>query len=156
MPPFLPFSNRVLHTDSSAPSCCKWSLVDLVLPVVPVFRGACCLLLEPFQESEPCRGALVSMVRAFCRTQHCCRTARAADVPIPQSAILPLLTPEGKHCYPYPRPSLTVDAVIVAEGEAPPAASLLLIKRKHDPYAGSWALPGGFVDEQEPLDQVRR
>eukprot|EP00887_Chlorella_sp_A99_P000198 scaffold13.g198.t1 len=60
----------------------------------------------------------------------------------------------GSFSYPYPRPSLTVDAVIVAEGERPEDASLLLIKRKHDPFAGAWALPGGFVDENEPLDQA--
>ena len=66
---------------------------------------------------------------------------------------------EGRqqHCYAYPRPSLTVDAVVVA---APPAeqrqqeqgAKLLLIQRKHDPFAGGWALPGGFVDEGESLE----
>ena len=48
-----------------------------------------------------------------------------------------------QHCYPYPRPALTVDAIIVAQ-TAPP--QLLLIQRKHNPFAGSWALPGGFVD----------
>ena len=54
------------------------------------------------------------------------------------------------HTYPYPRPGLTVDAAIVATGTTPP--KLLLIQRKHDPFAGAWALPGGFVDELEPLD----
>lgn len=29
-----------------------------------------------------------------------------------------------------------------------------LLQRKHDPFAGSWALPGGFVDENEPLEQA--
>ena len=29
-----------------------------------------------------------------------------------------------------------------------------LLQRKQDPFAGSWALPGGFVDENEPLEQA--
>lgn len=28
------------------------------------------------------------------------------------------------------------------------------MQRKHDPFAGAWALPGGFVDEHEPLDKA--
>jgi len=43
----------------------------------------------------------------------------------------------------WPRPALTADVVLLA-GKV--AASVLLIKRAHDPFAGSWALPGGFVD----------
>ncbi|PRW32938.1 NUDIX hydrolase [Chlorella sorokiniana] len=61
---------------------------------------------------------------------------------------------EGGHTYKWPRPSLTVDAVIVAAPESGSSAKLLLIQRKHDPFAGAWALPGGFVDENEPLDQA--
>jgi 8-oxo-dGTP diphosphatase len=29
---------------------------------------------------------------------------------------------------------------------------LLLIKRKNDPYKGMWALPGGFVEDDEELE----
>lgn len=28
------------------------------------------------------------------------------------------------------------------------------LQRKHDPCAGQWALPGGFVEEDEPLDKA--
>jgi 8-oxo-dGTP diphosphatase len=45
-------------------------------------------------------------------------------------------------------PALTVDVVALA-GE--PAASVLLIERGGDPFAGSWALPGGFVEGDEGL-----
>lgn len=58
------------------------------------------------------------------------------------------------YSYDYPRPALTVDAVLVTRETAP---RVLLIRRKKDPFAGSWAFPGGFVEENEPLaDAVRR
>ena len=59
-----------------------------------------------------------------------------------------------KHTYEYPRPALTVDVAIVTREARP---RVLLIRRKKDPFAGSWALPGGFVDENERLaDAARR
>ena len=64
-----------------------------------------------------------------------------------------LQTPPPKvlpHTYRYPRPALTVDAVIVAEEAAVP--QLLLIQRKIEPFKDYWALPGGFVNEDESLD----
>jgi 8-oxo-dGTP diphosphatase len=55
---------------------------------------------------------------------------------------------------PYPRPSLTVDVAVVTLETQP---RVLLIQRKADPFAGRWALPGGFVDEDERLmDAARR
>jgi ADP-ribose pyrophosphatase YjhB (NUDIX family) len=34
---------------------------------------------------------------------------------------------------------------------------LLLVRRAHDPYGGTWDLPGGFLEEPEdPLDALRR
>jgi 8-oxo-dGTP diphosphatase len=50
--------------------------------------------------------------------------------------------------YDFPRPALTVDLVLVTLEVKP---RLLLIRRKHEPFAGKWALPGGFVDEGEDL-----
>jgi 8-oxo-dGTP diphosphatase len=54
------------------------------------------------------------------------------------------------HCYPYPRPAVTVDIVIFTV--AGDDLKVLLIQRKHEPFAGRWAIPGGFVDEDEPLE----
>ena len=47
------------------------------------------------------------------------------------------------HCYPYPLPALAVDVVAVTDEPRP---RLLLVERGRPPFAGRWALPGGFVD----------
>lgn len=47
----------------------------------------------------------------------------------------------------YPRPSLTVDVVLLRFHAA--RLQLLLIERKRDPFVGCYALPGGFVDVGE-------
>lgn len=52
------------------------------------------------------------------------------------------------YTYEYPRPSVTVDAVLFQKRET---LEILLIQRKNDPFQGCWALPGGFVDENEGL-----
>lgn len=54
----------------------------------------------------------------------------------------------------YPRPSVTTDAVVFTLREG--RLSLLLIRRGHDPYAGQWALPGGFISPNETLDECAR
>jgi 8-oxo-dGTP diphosphatase len=59
----------------------------------------------------------------------------------------------GKYTYPYPRPAVTVDVVVVTR-ERPPR--VLLIRRKHEPFAGMWAIPGGFVEMDEDLDATAR
>ncbi len=54
--------------------------------------------------------------------------------------------------YAYPRPMLTVDAVVFTQKEG--RRHVLLIERKHEPYAGQWALPGGFVEMEETLSHA--
>jgi 8-oxo-dGTP diphosphatase len=58
-----------------------------------------------------------------------------------------------KHTYDYPRPALTVD-IVIATREARPR--VLLIRRKSEPFAGKWALPGGYVDENERISDAAR
>ncbi len=59
------------------------------------------------------------------------------------------------HTYEYPRPALTVDAVVFGLDETD--LKVLLIQRDLEPFAGRWALPGGFVHVDECLeDAVRR
>ena len=57
---------------------------------------------------------------------------------------------EKPYCYEYPRPSVTVDIVLFHQTGA--GLEVLLIKRRHEPFADHWALPGGFVDENESLE----
>ena len=47
---------------------------------------------------------------------------------------------------------VTVDILIVRTLEI--EQQILLIKRKNNPFKDSWALPGGFVDENEDLEQA--
>lgn len=92
---------------------------------------SCARLISALRSRAPCSAATSS--RPLFNTAP--RTQRAATVAM-------------AHTYPYPRPSLTVDTIIVARQPSP---QLLLIQRKHPPCQGAYALPGGFVDENEPL-----
>lgn len=58
-----------------------------------------------------------------------------------------------KYVYEYPRPAVTVDIAIVTRDDKP---QVLLIRRKHGPFADCWALPGGFVDMDESLEAAAR
>ncbi len=56
--------------------------------------------------------------------------------------------------YKYPHPAVTVDAIVFAfSGEG---KEVLLIQRKHPPFQGQWAFPGGFLDSNETLEQAIR
>lgn len=59
------------------------------------------------------------------------------------------------YSYPYPRPAVTADSVVFGtdeEGEC----HILLIERGNDPFKGQWALPGGFMDMDETLEECAR
>ena len=48
----------------------------------------------------------------------------------------------------YRNPKLTVDGIVFEEGK------VLLIKRKREPFKGRWALPGGFVNYNERVEDA--
>jgi 8-oxo-dGTP diphosphatase len=48
-------------------------------------------------------------------------------------------------------PRLTVDCVITDE-----AGDIVLIRRKHEPFKDSFALPGGFVEVGETVEDACR
>ncbi len=57
-----------------------------------------------------------------------------------------------QYCYDHPRPSVTVDMVLLREREG--RKEVLLIKRAREPFKGMWAFPGGFVDKDESLEDA--
>lgn len=54
----------------------------------------------------------------------------------------------------YERPSVTVDVVIFTLIAR--ELHVLLVKRKRWPYEGHWAIPGGFIEMDESLEQAAR
>lgn len=59
------------------------------------------------------------------------------------------VAPEGYNANDYPPFAVTVDLAIFTVKSG--ALKVLLVERADDPYAGSWALPGGFVDIDEDI-----
>ena len=59
---------------------------------------------------------------------------------------------KGRYVYEWPRPMVTVDAAVF--GFFAGQARLLLIKRGHYPYEGQWAIPGGFIELDEELEDA--
>lgn len=57
-----------------------------------------------------------------------------------------------KYCYDYPRPAVTADIIILKLFNS--QQSVLLIERKHPPFEGMWALPGGFLEMDETLEEA--
>ena len=61
---------------------------------------------------------------------------------------------KGRFVYDYWRPAVTADIVVFSfDGTK---LNVLLIKRGHEPYKDCWAFPGGFLDENETLEEAAR
>ncbi len=54
------------------------------------------------------------------------------------------------YTYDYPRPAVTADCVVITRGDSP---KVLLIQRGGEPFKGSWAFPGGFMNMDEDTEQ---
>jgi len=50
-------------------------------------------------------------------------------------------------------PAVTADVAVLRLEEVP---EILLVERKHPPFKGSWALPGGFMEIEETLEEAAR
>jgi 8-oxo-dGTP diphosphatase len=59
---------------------------------------------------------------------------------------------KGRYVYEWPRPMVTTDAAVFSFARG--KAWLLLVKRKRDPYRGCWAIPGGFIEMDEELEDA--
>lgn len=53
--------------------------------------------------------------------------------------------------YKYPRPALTVDAIVFRKSLK---LEVLLIERGAEPFKNMWAFPGGFVDMDETVEKA--
>ncbi len=59
------------------------------------------------------------------------------------------------YTYDYPRPMVTADILILKFETG--QMRLLLIRRKNPPFAGGWALPGGFLEmDERPEESAAR
>ncbi len=56
------------------------------------------------------------------------------------------------YTYEFPRPALTVDAVVFGLDEED--LKVLLIQRDIEPFEGRWALPGGFMHMEESVEEA--
>lgn len=57
---------------------------------------------------------------------------------------------DRRFCYPWPRPAVTVDIALLHPADS--GVEVMVIRRGQEPWKGAWALPGGYVNELEPLE----
>ena len=55
------------------------------------------------------------------------------------------------YTYNYPHPGVTTDCLVFRDIDT--RLEILLIQRRKEPFKDSWALPGGFVGEDETLEE---
>jgi 8-oxo-dGTP diphosphatase len=60
----------------------------------------------------------------------------------------------GPAVAPTDRPAVAVDVAILTVRER--RLEVLLVRRRHEPFAGQWALPGAFVRADESLEEAAR
>jgi 8-oxo-dGTP diphosphatase len=72
--------------------------------------------------------------------------------PRDEGAPMAAQAPEGYDPHAYPPFAVTVDLAVFTVRDG--ALKALLIERVDDPYAGAWALPGGFVDIDEDIPEA--
>jgi 8-oxo-dGTP diphosphatase len=56
------------------------------------------------------------------------------------------------YTYDYPRPAVSADIAVIRK--AGKSMEILLIRRKNPPFQGMWALPGGFMEIDETLEET--
>ena len=59
---------------------------------------------------------------------------------------------KGTYIYEWPRPMVTADALVFTRSGG--KTKVLLIKRGNEPFKGKWAVPGGFVNMDEELEDA--
>jgi len=59
----------------------------------------------------------------------------------------------GAYTYDYPRPAVTADVAVLRMEGVP---EILLVQRKDPPFKDMWALPGGFMEMDETLEDAAR
>jgi 8-oxo-dGTP diphosphatase len=58
------------------------------------------------------------------------------------------------YCYDHPRPMVTVDLIVFSLVEQ--SLRVLLVRRGREPFADKWAIPGGFLEMDEPAEAGAR
>lgn len=58
------------------------------------------------------------------------------------------------YTYQFPHPSVTADCVVFARKDE--RLHVLLVRRGREPFKDYWAFPGGFLEEDEPIETCAR